>query len=307
MNFRPLRDLAVYSGSVASLLIVAGHTVAAETLSERAILVDQVVTASFQPKKVFMLLEDGRSRVRQYPGYFTVREEQMDSENVDLQLLVGALVPRRIARSFGETVRFSFFLLGSDGTFAATPVKSALFSSIEKNSLAESTLKDRISSLSVKLNEQQAEYITVQRDLDALRERASSVINVDELVNLKMQLAKLRGQGDDDTTETDRLKRLVERARQMDDLTDGYPLIQSLSLDLTETARVTAMAERLNSRRRDAAKQTLSEKLALIQEMQNVDAESVGKQVLTLRQQRKQLEAELARIGKSVTPEEQEF
>jgi len=198
-------------------------------------------------------------------------------------------------------VSYTFFLLGSDGTFAATPVKTLSSEVFHKAGQTEAELRTGMEGFSKRLALLRAEYQSADHRLNELRDRASVLANVDEIIELKLRLAKLQNTDQDNSAERERLKTLIELGRQQEDPPEVYELLQELSLHLSETAKATAMADRLNSRRREVARVNLNDRLALIREMKSVDSEALGKEILALRTKRKKLESQARSLGEQTT------
>src|SRR5262249_48625981 len=90
-----------------------------------------------------------------------------------------------------------------------------------------------------------------------------------------------------------RLDALNNLGRQVVDPDNIDVLRQDLQADLAETAKVTAVADRLNLRRRGGGVQDFAKKVNLVKEPHSANPESLAQEVLRLRKIRKELEAKL--------------
>ena len=129
--------------------------------------------------------------------------------------------------------------------------------------------------------------------LELMRDRASRIAGVDEIVDLKLQIGALEGGGEGNQEEQERLRSLIARAREFTDSPESDARRRELQTQLEETAKATAMADRLNARRREAARETLNRQLALIREMRSLSRAELAQSVLQLRARRRGLERRL--------------
>ena len=254
-----------------------------DSISEHFGIIDQAVASSFRPESVFLLVAG--AGVKEFPAVFLTRGGSgLDQGG---EILAASLLPQ------AESLSFSFFLKGHDLSFAATPVRTWSRESIRKNTVSYSELTAEVSTLSRQLKDKQTLVAKVEQELDSLRSKASAVAGVDEIIDLKIELARLRGFGDQKAAERERLRDLVSIGRKRTDPEGVDALRQELSLHLADTARATAMADRLRVRRKEAARATLDKKLAFVKEMSRYNPEELAAEVIRLRNRRRELEARL--------------
>lgn len=265
-------------------------------------IIEQVVASGFRPDRVLMLRENGLGEVRQHVASYILRGGEQ-RENYE-QIFVGARLGPNTAASHAGKMLFTFFLIGNRGDFAATPITGWTMEQIRENNRSVNALLEESSTLEAEFKSKQVELTEVEAKLGELRNRASQIAGVDEIIDVKMKLTQVRGYGADNEVEQRRLRDLVERGRAYDEPDNSRIRVQQLSQQLAETARVTALAERLNARRREAARESVERKIALVQEMRGVDAEALAREVLRLRSERRELEAQL---GPATTAEDIQF
>ncbi len=256
-------------------------------------IIDQVIAVPFQPTRAFLLVEESLGQVRRLPA-------QVISGNRPEALLLGkdrylagAAISRTLLNQLPERLGFVFFLIGADSVVATTPVRYIDKESIVENSKRVELLEDRLQSFQAKLHLEEQKLQMLEHEMRPLREEAAKIAGVDDIIDLKMELTRLKGFGEENVVEIERLKTLLELGRTMSDPPDIYQRKQKLSEHLREAAKATAMADRLNERRRAAAVSSLEKKIAMVRETKNYDREALAKQVLFLRAKRKQLEARL--------------
>lgn len=253
-------------------------------------VIDQLVTLSFYPKQVILLLETSVGNVRRYSGMFVSATQE---KPVGDRYLLGSPIPRTLLSRLPDPVRYVFFIIDDQGNMATTPVRQLSKKALLRNGRAVRVLVDYVNAAALQLKEEDEALRTLLENTRPVRERASQIAGVDDIIDLKMELAKLQGFDEENVAEVSRLKTLVERGRNLPDMPNLYPLIQELSLHLEEAAKVTAMADRLNTRRRETALSGLQKKLALVKEAKNYDREALARDVLRLRERRRELERQL--------------
>ncbi len=266
-------------------LLVGPSGSAQEVTPRRSI--DQIVNTSFEPTSAF-ILENSR-KLRKFPALFMRLSEPG-------QFLLAAQVGEGIAP--GETTTFTFFLKGVDGAFAATPVKSWSSVALDTNSSSTDTLASEADKLEAQLKGKRQQVAGMDRELRTLRAEASKIAGVDEIIDIKMDLARVKGFGEQGAAEQERLRRLIELGRAVKDPPEVSRLRGDLTLQLRDSAQKTALASRLTARKRAAGKATLEQRLQLVKEMSSYDPKALAQQVLKLRERRRALEERLsARSG----------
>ena len=150
-----------------------------------------------------------------------------------------------------------------------------------------------IGQLEEKVRLAAAEHEALQADLSDLRRQASQISEINDIVNLKMRLNSLQSAFAAKERQAERLRRLIDRGRQIEDPEGIDDRRLELSAALTEAAKVTAIADRLAKRQQDAARQTFLRKISVVQELDESNPEDLAREVLQLRKQRRELENRL--------------
>lgn len=248
----------------------------------------QTVAVPFRPLQVFLLVEASPGRVLQFSGQSVARYPE-EEDKAD-RMLVAAELPLEILSKKSDAFYHTFFLVGENTQFAATPVrkwKKELFLAEESNPKA---YDKKLEMLSKELKDQKDAEAALEKEFSMLREDASKIAGVSEIIDLKTRLTSLKGFEKDQTAEALRLKTLVEHGHDLKDPSGINAHYQELSVQLEEMAKATAMADRLNVRRREAARSTLKTKLDLIKRYKTIDTEALAQEVLRLRARRRSLE-----------------
>lgn len=290
LNFRSLLRMV----SFAAMCLVAAGAVRAD--SEPITIISQTISAEFFPIEAFVLLESSEGEVRQYPAEAVLRSPSV-SRGDKTRLFVGAAVPRSVLPPGERSPHYTFFLIGEESKFAATAVQQWSSEGTEQELNSIGALEDRVKQDLAEVRMMEVEIKEVSEKLETLREEASRAAAVDEIVDLKMQIAVFEGGGEDNAEERQRLADLVALGRRMEEPEAINDQLKELSEQLMQTAQATAMADQLNNRRKEAAKASLARKLNLIREMKNIDETLLARNVLALRERRRQLESRLHIAG----------
>lgn len=256
-------------------------------------VIDQVTTAGFLPVSLFILEESPGGSIRQFRADFVPYESDKQDSATSLRLLVGAVVPIPQGSSANSVIRHTFFLASKDSSFAATEVKKWTIGELIQNSVSEKVLQEQTR------NEQQTarglrnESLLLTQKLAKLREDAVGIVDLDEIVSARIQKRALEQEIQKNSHEVERLDHLVEYGRELEDpdWIDDYR--QQLTIHLQEAAKVTAVADRLDQRRREAAVQRFLQKVSLVEGMGNADPRALAQEVLQLRRKRRELENRL--------------
>jgi hypothetical protein len=250
-------------------------------------IVDQLVSVAFPPKKAFVLVAPEGGALVQMPASVVRPTGHLAEELGTNRVLAGGVVPRD--RSTGE-VRFTFFLKGDEGRFAATPVRVWTRESLNRNIVDFERLASETARFERLWSERSKELEDAEAELEILRKRASEIASVEEIIDLKLELARLKGFGSSKAEEEGRLKELIERASRASSPPDIDERRGELSVHLQDAARASALQARLSRRKQAAARSSLAQKLALIKQMSSYDPQSLAQEVLKLRARRKSLE-----------------
>lgn len=265
-----------------SLLAVSIALCSTSAFAEPADLLDQVVSVSFEPKSVHALIAEKLGEVKQREA---VAVRIGDGSTGVSELLVGS----PLDRTDNTELAYSFFLKSRDNSFAATPVRlrtQGQAQAIDAKALQEESANSKNHLIDVRRN-----YETVSGELASLRSQAAKIVEIDDIIDLKSELSGLKGFGEQKSAEKLRLQALIERGRKQSEPTEADERRQDLSDNLRDAARVTAMADRLRTQRKESAKATFQRKLALVREMSRYNPEELAREILKLRTKRKNLEA----------------
>ncbi len=264
-----------------------GQAVAKASSAEGTI--DQVLLVPFEPSWSFVLVETGLGEIQRFPAQFVSGYRYETETEMRDAYLAGARIPLTNLRK--GTFHFSFFVFGDKGEFAATPISEWSHQMLVESTVDEKRLRERVSEVKRQVDVERLELSALEDKLRVLRDKASVVSGIDDIVDLNMELTRLKGTAQDSAVEQARLRTLISAGRQEGIDGDIDTRRQQLLELLTETAQATAMADRLSAHRREAARTNLQKKLALVKEMKSVDADVLAKTALELRARRRQLEA----------------
>ncbi len=282
-------------------------------------IVDQLVSVAFDPIGAYLLVERGigavaRIRAEYIPYYAPARLDNEPGDKAGLtpqfkpneprKVVVGAAVPLEVVSQGEGRFHSSFFLTGPKAVFAATPVRRSTMRDLEAGDMTVQAMSREIEKIEEDYSSRKTELQGIEDRLSSLRSKASAIAGVDEIVDLKMELDKLKGYGQEKAVETDRLKQLIDTGRKQKDSFDLDPLKSELTVHLRDVAGKTANADRLEQRKQDSARTSLNQKMELVRQMEGEDAELLAREMVKLRAKRKELEA---RLGKPSVAPESEF
>ena len=94
-------------------------------------------------------------------------------------------------------------------------------------------------------------------------------------------------------SEKSRLSDLIDLARRLPDPKNLIALRRDLGEQLRDAAKISSIAERLDSRKRRSAVKRLKAKISLVKSARGVDTAVLSREVVRLRRKRKQLENQL--------------
>jgi hypothetical protein len=203
--------------------------------------------------------------------------------------ILGALVPNSEKPSF----HFSIFTRNKSGSVNATQVDEWTSSKLLANTPDKSELTKVIGETENDIKLKIGERDIVESQLDPLKEEISKVGMVDDINNIQLQLAAMEDLIQSSQQLSNELDELLERGRSLVDPSDIDQTRKTMSEHLTEAAKITSVADRLNRRREEAALQNFKRKLTAVKEMKQVNMEDLAKEVLRLRRIRRKLESQL--------------
>ena len=265
------------------------------------VLVDQMVASSFVPESSFLLYVHEGLGVRKVPATF-VDQGPGEHSAKERKLLLGSATP--IVLTGEAPLFFTFFLKGSASTFAATPIRSWATPVLRENIHDPTSVGEDVSDLRARKEQLSSTLKEVELALRALRKQASQIAGVDEIIDLKLELARVKGFGEQGGPEQERLAQLIQIGRTRKDSPQIDQQRLNLTLQLQDTAQKTAMALRLQARRKAAAHQAFERKLSLVRQMSRYDPTVLAQDIVRLRKQNADLRAE---IGDSMPPPEDQF
>lgn len=275
-------------------------SVSAFAETSKVAVIDQLVLNYFMPSRISILQEVALGKVLRYPAYSLILAEDVTTGKQNsaglMTLLVGAAIYPELTNLRKGKAHYTFFLAGEaagNRSFSATPIRR--WSKIEVDEYSKST--SELEKTIVDVHKETAAKVKQikLRDvkLKQLRERVAQVAGVDGIVELKMELAKLRAFDSKDNEIQGSLVKLVEVGRQMADPENAKLWRKSLAEDLRGAAEVTAMADRLAKRRRQAALKAFKSQSQLIKAMKDYDPQMLARKLLKLRKKRRELEGRL--------------
>ncbi|MCC6954245.1 MAG: hypothetical protein IT290_09020 [Deltaproteobacteria bacterium] len=279
---------SVFATAIALCLSGAVKSVDAQSKEAKEIVLEQLVSSAFVPQSVFVFRQGDGLPLKKLPAHFV---DQGTGEGTDRKFLLGA--PLNLVIGEPGRVNYTFFLKGSDAKFAATPVRDITKAELLEGSQSPDELKKEIEQFEASEEKIRLSLKDVQQELQALRRRASQVAGVDEIIDLKVELTRLKGFGEQTEAEQERLKRLIDLGRKRKDSAGIDERRSELTTQLQDTAQRTAMASRLTARKREAARLTVERKIALVQEMSAYNPEQIAREVLELRNRNRELEKQL--------------
>lgn len=257
-------------------------------------ILQQAIVVPFEPVSIYALQEVGPGTVKQYRAVSYTPGDAKAPPGSNVALTVGAPVRRGADANDSGVFHFTFFVTGLEGQFAATEMKAWTWKKLVENTLPFSVMEREIEidQRSVAALEQSSN--DVEAKLAQLREQASKIAEVDELIDLKMELSNTKGFDEKKLDEITRLRRLAELGRTIGDVSAVDEMRVQLSTQLAEAAKTTALSDRLNRSKRDAAAASYRRKLEIIRRNEGIDQQELAQEILQLRRRRKELEALVA-------------
>ena len=283
--WRGKASLCLAFGLVALFPRFAAADEMAPAFAKGAGIVDQIISVSFEPQVYFILREAGPGVVKQYKA---AALELHDAEPGSRKFIVGSYIP-----SGTDDFHFSFFLAAENSAFAASEIKRWNEDDLRKNTTSTTVLEQRIAELEDKIKIKRVEAADLEEQLTGVRARASELAGVDKIIKLKTKLHNLEQTAGHDKSETERLKELTDNGRELEDPEDIDQYRKELSANLEEAAKVTAVAERLNQRKKESAKSSFMKKVELVKQMDTSDPDDLAREILQLRRKRREFENRL--------------
>jgi len=270
-----------------AVVVFTPFTSGAEGRPASGFVLYEYVQSSFKPKRIYALLFKASGELTQIRGYGLSQPGSVTN------FLVGSFVPQKLIETNSTSrVAYTFFLVGTNTEFHATPVKLLSMAALQEQQIDLERLKADLRALIGQKDEIETEVKGLERELSSVRSQLMDQAGLDSLLQVKRET-----QAQEELTrilseEAKALAARIEQARNLDEPKEYSDRLQSLSKDLEDTAKVTALADRLATRRKEAALESARRKLALVREMQDVDRERLAREVMNLRRKRRRLEIE---------------
>lgn len=267
-------------------------------------ILEQTISVPFEPVSLYALQEIALGEIRQYRAVAAQLGDPTEAEATkSIQLTVGAPVAKAGDAGDASIFHFTFFLTDLNGQFAATEVKGWSWKRLAENTLPGSLLERNGAAYAQEIAMQQTRNSEMEKQLSQLREQASKIAEVDEIIDLKSELTNVRGFDEQKSAEIERLRTLVAEGRDAADPKNLVSIRATLAENLAGIAKVTALSDRLSGRRREAAAASYRRKINLVRESEGIDPELLAQEALDLRRRRKELEARLSKGGAAAEAE----
>ncbi len=261
-------------------------------------ILEQTISVPFEPVSLYALQEIALGEIRQYRAVAAKLGDSAEGEQGKAeQLTVGAPVARSNDAGEASIFHFTFFLTDLNGQFAATEVKGWSWKRLAENTLPGSLLERNGAAYAQEIAVQQTKNSEMEKQLSVMREQASKIAEVDEIIDLKSELTNVRGFDEQKSAEITRLHTLIAEGRDAPDPKNLVSIRATLAENLAGIAKVTALSDRLSGRRREAAAASYRRKINLVRESEGIDPELLAQEALELRRRRKELEARLSKGG----------
>lgn len=264
-------------------------------------LIDDILRLDFEPQIMYALYEDRPGHFVQYRAAAS-RIDDSSAES-DESSLLGSFVlgaPIHLSPEENKAGKFKFILIasGDNGALSYSPVQSWDHARLRENSKGLVALDLEVANAKTELEQLEQEQARANKRINKLMAEASSIAGVDAIVELQMQYDSLVGVEEEKDTEVERIDRLIDNARELPDPDNINTLRSNLAQNLQAAAKVTALADRLDRRSRDAAVLKFKKKLQLVEEMKTADTKALAKEVLELRKKRRELENRLGKTSR---------
>ena len=251
---------------------------------------EQIISLTFSPSTVFLLQETDLGTVRQHQALAVEFQTQPQSANETRRILAGTFVPIHSKELRDDSSHFTFFIAGEKSSFAATEIRLWTKEDLKENSLSPEAIQRAVFAIEKKLKKERILTAETRENLTLLRNRAAQIAQVDEIISLKIKAEALQRENESQAIEIARLKNLIDIGRNLEEPEEANEYQKELALHLKEAAQVTAVADRLNRRKREAALQNFTTKVNLVKEMDSVQPEALAQEILRLRKKRRELE-----------------
>ena len=257
-------------------------------------IIEQTISVPFRPVSVFALIANKKGKVEQYHAVAVPMTPGATEVEVGQMVTVGSVVPVPAGIDKDEVFHYTFFLASLNGEFAATEIKSWSWKELQANSQDADVLEHQRDQLEKEIPPQRDANAKLELRVNQLRDQASKIAGVDDILDLKSELASLQGvDGKKKVTEFQRINELVKAGRATPEPLGADDMRQNLASQLRQVSITTAEVDRLGTSRHDSAVSEYRRKLAMAKEADSADPQALAQEILALRKQRKELEGRL--------------
>lgn len=277
---------------ILNLLLFSLNPVLAEDFG----IIEQTIAVSFKPTSTYALVAQKLSAsnwrlIKRIHGTIVANPE--DEGTLD----VAVVVPQEVFSEEDQELYYSFFLISVDGEIAATEVKA-----ITKEQLLNSFIPQEQLSLEIKQFEQQlpilkTKNVISQNKLNQTKEKVSKIAEVDDLIDLKSELASLKEGDSNAASEVEVLKNLYADNVYKPDSPEDLQMRMDLEKQLKEIIKSSTFQKKSTSNSPAEIISNFHKKIELAKSISYNNPEILAKEVLSLRRKRLELEAQLSSTG----------
>jgi hypothetical protein len=242
-------------------------------LAQKSLVIDQLLRVDFEPTYSALVFNNDKIAIAEAE---LIKLEQGE-------ILLVATLPEK-----AKIKNYSFILSDGADNFFATPF--AKLSSINEAQTYKEKLIRKNGFLQSRINDIRDERDKLRVENQALEKEFSERINLSEILELKTNLENTNISIDFLTHIKEDLILLIENRNKPNESKDLASNSRILSQHLSDAAKVTAAAERLNIKKKETALSRFKQQLRAIEEMQQADLSAMAKQLLELRKMRGKLE-----------------
>lgn len=265
-------------------------------------VVEDIVYLDFKPTAVFAIVEDELGKLTRYPAFLPqmfIEGERRFFQSKEYYVLS----PIKIKTS-SNLIRFLFVFIGEDFKLASSRVKESESKDVVLAASSIPELNSRVSLKSVELTKVNLKLKELEDSYASIELKAIELASLDRLIEMSQEMEARKFVMEKNKQEKERLQELIEEGRSYESKLDLDELRKQLAIDLQETAKATAVADRLALRKKRSAVSNMQKKLLRIQESRNIDIEGLMRELSALKNKRKELEKELKMES---SPEDREF
>lgn len=259
-------------------------------------IIEQTIAVGFKPTSTYALVAQKLSSnnwrlIKRIHGTIIPSPEEEET------LYVAVVVPQEVFSEEDQELYYSFFLLSVDGEIAATEVKT-----ITKEQLLNSFVPKEQLSLEIKQFEQQlpvlkTKNVISQNKLSQTKEKVSKIAEVDDLIDLKSELANLKEGDSDAASEVEVLKNLYAENVYKPVSLEHLQMRMELEKQLKDILKSTTFQKKSSSNSPAEIISNFHRKIELAKSISNSNPEILAKEVLALRKKRLELEAQTSSTG----------